>query len=578
MDRESLDRLLLELDHDSDQRARTRAGELRRRLARAEIRILLVGEAKRGKSTLGNAMLGRDVLPSGVRPVTAISTAVSCGAPEGIQVHFVDGRTSSRPIEDLSSYVTEQENPSNDLGVASVVVTIDRLPVPGAVLVDTPGVGSVLPHNTDAAKASMNTMDVAVFVLTADPPVSRTELDLLAAVRKRAVATFVVLNKADRLEPVELADALAFASEVTGADEVIACSARAGLLANLAHDRLAFEASGVQHLLDQLGSRVREQGAHDLVASVGGAAVRTATGAVDRLRLTRAALHAGMSDRMHDVHMFADELLEASSAQDQALASIAWETGQIRRKLDEDAMTEVRRVTGRALQEVDAIIADAAVSVDSLESAAHASVERTTKEHVGRWRERWLTTLDESLVTLTVREQHILDRSADLVSSSARRLLGTDVRPTIEPLRTPDPPDLHFDFSPEVGWNTPVADQVRRRLPPRWRRQVNASRIRSQAVAVVDKHFGRARSDVQRRLESAHRDLSREVTLRFYEQREGLSDALAAATRAKDETHEQQDARLAGLDARLGSLVSLLERVAPDARTETKPDGPSVDR
>ena len=35
------------------------------RLAAARLRVLVVGEAKRGKSTLINALLGRDVLPSG---------------------------------------------------------------------------------------------------------------------------------------------------------------------------------------------------------------------------------------------------------------------------------------------------------------------------------------------------------------------------------------------------------------------------------------------------------------------------------------------------------------------------------
>ena len=41
------------------------------RLDAARLRVLVVGAAKRGKSTLINALLGRDVLPSGVTPLTA---------------------------------------------------------------------------------------------------------------------------------------------------------------------------------------------------------------------------------------------------------------------------------------------------------------------------------------------------------------------------------------------------------------------------------------------------------------------------------------------------------------------------
>ena len=49
------------------------------RLDAARLRVLVVGEAKRGKSTLINALLGRDVLPSGVTPLTAVVTTVRYG-------------------------------------------------------------------------------------------------------------------------------------------------------------------------------------------------------------------------------------------------------------------------------------------------------------------------------------------------------------------------------------------------------------------------------------------------------------------------------------------------------------------
>ena len=38
-------------------------------------------------------------------------------------------------------------------------------------MADTPGTGSVREHNTAAADAALPSMDAAIFVLTADPPV-----------------------------------------------------------------------------------------------------------------------------------------------------------------------------------------------------------------------------------------------------------------------------------------------------------------------------------------------------------------------------------------------------------------------
>jgi ribosome biogenesis GTPase A len=44
---------------------RERIDGLRERPAADRIRVLVAGEAKRGKSTIVNALLGRDVLPTG---------------------------------------------------------------------------------------------------------------------------------------------------------------------------------------------------------------------------------------------------------------------------------------------------------------------------------------------------------------------------------------------------------------------------------------------------------------------------------------------------------------------------------
>ena len=77
----------------------------------------------------------------------------------------------------------------------------------GVELVDTPGTGSVFEWDTETAHEALRSMDAAVFVLTADPPVSASERDLLSRVAGLSVATFAVLNKADHLDQAGLAEA-----------------------------------------------------------------------------------------------------------------------------------------------------------------------------------------------------------------------------------------------------------------------------------------------------------------------------------------------------------------------------------
>src|SRR6266542_158926 len=57
----------------------------------------------------------------------------------------------------------------------------------------------VYAHNTAEAEAALESMDAAVFVLTAVPPVSASERELMARVAELSVTMFVVLNKADYL-------------------------------------------------------------------------------------------------------------------------------------------------------------------------------------------------------------------------------------------------------------------------------------------------------------------------------------------------------------------------------------------
>src|SRR6266516_2216412 len=189
-------------------------GEASRRLAGLELEVAVVGEFKRGKSTLLNALIDAEVLPAGVLPLTAVPTVLERGEPVCL-VSFTDGHTEEHDLGAVGEFVTEERNPGNRLGVQRVVV---RLHAPlldeGVRLVDTPGVGSVLEHNTAATDAYLPSLDAAILVTSADPPISRSERAFLERVAEQAVRLFVVLNKADYLSADELQRTVEFTQRV----------------------------------------------------------------------------------------------------------------------------------------------------------------------------------------------------------------------------------------------------------------------------------------------------------------------------------------------------------------------------
>src|SRR5664280_3462894 len=101
--------------------------ELSRRVREDVLRVVVAGEAKRGKSTLINALLARAVLPTGVVLLTAVPTTLSYGESEAVEVRYTDGRDAVLGLDALPELVTEAGNPANRGGVAAVTV---RLPAP----------------------------------------------------------------------------------------------------------------------------------------------------------------------------------------------------------------------------------------------------------------------------------------------------------------------------------------------------------------------------------------------------------------------------------------------------------------
>lgn len=60
------------------------------------LRVAMLGQFKRGKSTLLNALLGVPLLPTGITPITAIPTYVQAGKSPSLRIEFEVGRA---PLE-----------------------------------------------------------------------------------------------------------------------------------------------------------------------------------------------------------------------------------------------------------------------------------------------------------------------------------------------------------------------------------------------------------------------------------------------------------------------------------------------
>ena len=191
------------------------ARELAARLSQGRFYVACVGQFKRGKSTLLNALVGCEVVPTGFVPVTAVPTVMRFGDELRARVRMRDGSWHDIPMPDLKEYVTEELNPENEKAVDGAEVFVPSpLLSSGMCFVDTPGLGSVFTGNTATTQAFIPHIDAALVVVGADPPIAGEELALVEAVGRQVRDLILVINKADRTSDAERAAAVKFTREI----------------------------------------------------------------------------------------------------------------------------------------------------------------------------------------------------------------------------------------------------------------------------------------------------------------------------------------------------------------------------
>jgi GTPase SAR1 family protein len=177
-------------------------------LARSELAtgvytVLVVGEAKRGKSTLVNALVGAEVVPTDVAVATNQVFRV-CNAPDGYRLRFEDGTAREIAAEELDRYgsqvvLDERGRPRLDRTIRWIEVDVPSRFLPERlVLLDTPGLGSLYEAHTQITERCLPHADAVIFVLESSQPVLESELALIERILRLTPNVFFIQTKIDQ--------------------------------------------------------------------------------------------------------------------------------------------------------------------------------------------------------------------------------------------------------------------------------------------------------------------------------------------------------------------------------------------
>lgn len=154
---------------------------IRRKLAEHRFAVGVMGEFKRGKSTVINSLLEKEVMPSDILPCSATMNRVTYDMHPHVVLHMRDGSTKDISVDRLASYVTKLtgENESRAAGVDEAIVYYPcRFCQNGVDIVDTPGLNDDERMNKISEEV-IPKLDAVIMVLTPDNPFSMSEAEFV---------------------------------------------------------------------------------------------------------------------------------------------------------------------------------------------------------------------------------------------------------------------------------------------------------------------------------------------------------------------------------------------------------------
>lgn len=172
-------------------------------LEKGEFNLAVCGKVKNGKSSLINALIGKELLPVCTDVATSRVFKISHSKEEKFYVVYGNGNRKEISQKDLAAYGSQavinkdgDAEIENTISYIQVLTPMDFLPE-GVSLVDTPGIGSTYPHHTAITKQYVKQADAVMFVMN-PTPLEDIEVDFLKEIVSVTPGILFVTTKIDQ--------------------------------------------------------------------------------------------------------------------------------------------------------------------------------------------------------------------------------------------------------------------------------------------------------------------------------------------------------------------------------------------
>ncbi|SFG73792.1 dynamin family protein [Sporolactobacillus nakayamae] len=163
------------------------------------LNVMIMGEAKSGKSTFVNSIFGEQLVASDILPKTSIVTMFKYGAQKKMVIYFLDGRI-----------VTYENNQFADLSNESIDKEIDWVEMywpldflKEITIIDSPGLNSQYAYHTKNTERFFNRVDVVMWVADCRTIQTQVAHQYLEKLMHNHLPTVMVINQIDNYDEEE---------------------------------------------------------------------------------------------------------------------------------------------------------------------------------------------------------------------------------------------------------------------------------------------------------------------------------------------------------------------------------------
>jgi len=532
--------------------------------------LVVVGQFKRGKTTLINALLGQNILPMGIIPLTSAITILNYGEELKINVFFENGVQKEITLDDLPQYVTEKYNPENKKMVNRVEVAYQSQYLKNGVqIIDTPGVASVHEHNTRTTYQYLSKADAAIFLISIDPPLTQAELIFLRDLKNKVSKIFFIQNKKETVSDSDRQESLDFTKKVIEEragfkDPVIyLLSAKDALEGKMDNNLekvaksglLDFEQSLEQFLLNEKGNILLSSSAEKIGSAIN-EELLLAELEEKSLRIPLRELENKLKDFKGFLSEINQECIDSGrllTAEVQAFWKDVFEenleklkeekTEWFNLKIKELSVVHKRESNKRLIELFNEFIA---VQI---------------REIFGAWREEEEKVLKSQFKKILSRFTNRMNDTFKKIFSSSSEIFGITQREI--KIQETLPPEIEFRFQTESEEDalSMTIDTIKKIMPKTFAHRLIIQEAKDRADMLVDRHCGKLRYDFSQRMEKLVEDYKKIFSDAVESMEDDVLRALEIGLTRKQKTETEVTKQETDLRNRIAKLTDLQKSV-----------------